>query len=133
MKASIKAQPRGCLRIGVPVIILMVLGIYSAFPHPTHNQTILKTAAAESQQLIANHSINPKDESLWLPKEQWPPAIASLKPEFVIVDQDSVDITTKSFFDGGWGYGYAKNKRHLGMLEECWSELGHDMFWHGPC
>jgi len=44
-----------------------------------------------------------------------------------------VDITTKEFFDGGWGYGFASNKQDLSMLEECWSELGDGVFWHGPC
>lgn len=128
-----KARSSGCLRIAVPIIILLVLGIYSAVPHPTHNQTTLKALAAESQRLMAAQPINPTEKLTWIPKDQWPPEIASLNPEYVFVSHDSVNITTKPFFDGGWGYGFARDKRHLGMLEECWSELGHDMFWHGPC
>jgi hypothetical protein len=123
----------GCLRILVPIILLIVLGIYSAFPHPTHNQSTLKAIAADSQRLIAAHPLGSTQRSAHIPKDQWPPAIASLNPEFVIVYDGAVNITTKPFFDGGWGYGFAPDKRNLGMLEECWSELGHDMFWHGPC
>lgn len=68
-----------------------------------------------------------------LPQDKWPPAIASLRPEFVLVSSDTVDITTGAFFDGGWGYGFALDKRHLGMLSQCWDELGHGVYWHGPC
>jgi hypothetical protein len=51
----------------------------------------------------------------------------------VTVGLGVVDITTGENFDGGWGYGFAPDKRDLTMLPECWSALGHDIFWHGPC
>ena len=87
----------------------------------------------ESQQLLATNPINPGEQLLKLPAEKWPPAIASLKPYSVTVGPGMVDITTKLFFDGGWGYGFATDKHNLTMLVECWSELGHDVYWHGPC
>lgn len=133
MKVRREARPGGCLRIAVPITMLMVIGIYSAFPHPTHNQTKLKAIAAESQRLMATHPLSSVQQSAYIPEGQWPPAIASVKPEFVIVYDGAVNITTKPFFDGGWGYGFARDRRKLGMLEACWSELGQDMFWHGPC
>lgn len=123
----------GCLRIGIPVIVLMALAIYSAFPHPIHNQAELKAIAAESQRLIAAYPISPSEQSANVPEDKWPPGIASLKPSSVTVRHGMVDITTKPFFDGGWGYGFALDKRDLTMLVECWSELGHGVYWHGPC
>lgn len=128
-----KTEVRGCLRIAVPIAILIALSIYSAFPHPTHNQAKLKAVAAESQRLIVTNMKGRNFQSVDLPKEEWPPTIASLKPYSVTVRHDMVDITTKLYFDGGWGYGFAMDKRNLTMLVECWSELGQNVYWHGPC
>jgi hypothetical protein len=38
------------------------------------------------------------------PKAQWPHTIASLEPDFVMINADGVHITTRTYFDGGWGY-----------------------------
>lgn len=119
----------GCLRLGVPIIILMALAVYCAFPHPTHSETKLRAVAAESRRLMAAYPVTPSD----IPKSKWPPAIASLKPFSVTVHREMVDITTKPFFDGGWGYGFPPDKQDLTMLVECWSALGHGVYWHGPC
>lgn len=124
---------KGCLRIALPVIILAVLAIYCAFPHPTYSQAKLKAVAAESQRLVAAYPVGPNERPAHLPRDKWPPAISSLKPYSVVVRHGMVDITTKPFFDGGWGYGFATDKRNLTMLVECWSELGHSVYWHGPC
>ena len=123
----------GCLGIVVALAILTAIGIFCAFPHPTHEQTRLQAVAAESARLMAMHPIGPAGPSVRIPRGEWPPAIAGLKPRSVTVRRGMVDITTKEFFDGGWGYGFAPHKRDLTMLVECWSELGHDVFWHGPC
>ena len=122
-----------CLRIAAALAVLMALGIYCAFPHPTHNETTLQAIAAESRHLMATHPIGPSGPSARLPEDQWPPAIASLKPVSVTVRRGMVDITTREYFDGGWGYGVAPDKQGLTMLAECWSELGHGVYWHGPC
>lgn len=113
--------------------VLALLGIYFATPHPTDDQTTLLAVAAESQQLLATHSVSPPGDYLEIPKDKWPAAIASLRPVGVTVRRGMVDITTRDFFDGGWGYGFAQDKRLLGMLPQCWSALGHGVFWHGPC
>jgi hypothetical protein len=124
---------KGCLRIVVPIIVLIALAIYCAFPHPTHNQAQLKAIAAESQHLMATYPLGPSAQRADIPKGKWPPAIAKLGPYSVTVRHGMVDITTKPFFDGGWGYGFAPDKQDLTMLVECWSELGHGVYWHGPC
>lgn len=124
---------RGCLRIVIPILILIALGLYSAFPHPTHNPTQLGAIAAEARLLIAAHPIGAGEDAFDVPKDRWPPAIAGLKPYSVTIYRGSVHIGTKPYFDGGWGYGFAPDKRNLGMLPECWSDLGEGVFWHGPC
>ncbi|WP_133495148.1 hypothetical protein [Stakelama pacifica] len=93
----------------------------------------MKAIAAESQHLMSTYSLGPSVQHADIPKAKWPPAIATLKPYSVTVRHGMVDITTKPFFDGGWGYGFAVDKQDLAMLVECWSELGHGVYWHGPC
>ncbi|KAA9013005.1 hypothetical protein F4U94_17005 [Sphingobium limneticum] len=109
---------------------MIALGIYSASPRPTHNQITLKAVAADARLLMAAHPVRATQDWIYIPKDQWPSAIAKLNPEFVTVGYGTVDITTKPFLDGGWGYGFAIDDRHL---EKCWSKLGHGMFWHNPC
>ena len=128
-----ETRSSGRLRIGVPVIILVALGIYSAFPHPTHNQSIIRAIAVESQTLMTAHPVHSRGQSANIPKDQWPPAIAALEPYSVTIYYGTVDISTKPSFDGGWGYGFAQDKRNLTMPVACWSELGNGVFWHGPC
>jgi hypothetical protein len=124
---------KGCLRNVVPTIALIALAIYCAFPHPTHDQAQLKAIAAESLHLMTAYPLDPSAPRADIPKGGWPPAIAKLEPSSVTVRHGMVDITTKPFFDGGWGYGFAPDKQDLTMLVECWSELGHGVYWHGPC
>jgi hypothetical protein len=79
------------------------------------------------------YQIDPSEDYVDISRDKWPPAIRDLKPFSVSVRHGMVNIVTKPFFDGGWGYGFAVDKRHLTMLVECWSELGHGVYWHGPC
>lgn len=123
---------RGWLRVA-PILILIAIGIYCALPHPTHDDATLKAVARESQRLMATHPIGPGKQSIEIPRDQWPSAIASLKPDSVTVRSGMVDIPTKPFFDGGWGYGFAADKKSLTMLPECWSPLDYNVYWHGPC
>ncbi len=120
---------RGCLYVGGLIIILIAVGIYFISPRPTHDEVELKAVAAESLRLMAAYPQQYVD----VPADKWPPAIAALKPLSVTVRDGMVDIPTKPGFDGGWGYGFALDKRDLTMLVECWSELGHGVYWHGPC
>jgi hypothetical protein len=120
----------GCLRFFAALVVLIAVGIYCATPRPTRDRTTLRAIAAESQHLLAT---GPIGEPVVLPKGKWPPAIASLRPYSVIVRPGMVDITITEYFDGGWGYGFAPDKRNLTMLPECWTELGDGIFWHDPC
>lgn len=124
---------RGCLSFAVPIVILIAIVVYYSFPQPTYDQARLEAVARESRGLMAANPIGADMEPIEIPQDKWPPAIASLKPVSVTVRRRMVDITTKPFFDGGWGYGFATDKQNLTMLAECWWELGHDVYWHGPC
>ena len=110
---------------------LTLLALLGGCNWPTYNSAKLKAIKAEA--LVANHPIRPPNHWADVPKQQWPPAIASLQPEFVTVHQWGVNITTKAYFDGGWGYQVAKNKRDLPMPEGCYWEMYQHVFWHGPC
>lgn len=112
------------------VTLLMLLG---GCDWPTHNPAKLKAIQVEAEALIASHPIKRPNHWASVPKQQWPRVIASLQPEFVTVHEWGVDITTKPFFDGGWGYQVAKNKRDLPMPEGCYRRIYKNVFWHGPC
>ncbi len=126
----LRSRRRIVIAIALPIMILIALGIYSLFPHPTRDEDTLRTVASEAVALTKKHSASARVE---LASDDWPPAIASLKPESVTVSAKRVDIQIRHYFDGGWGYAFATDKQELGMLPECWSDLGQDLYWHGPC
>lgn len=114
-------------------LILAAVALLSGCAFPTHNPWKLRAIGVEAASLAAHHPVSPTRQSISIPANEWPPNIASLKPEFVTVFSWGVDITVKPYFDGGWGYQIARNKRDLPMPEECYSDLGQGIFWHGPC
>jgi hypothetical protein len=112
---------------------LASLALLGGCDWPTVDPRKLKAIKVEAEALVANHPIRPPNEWASVPKQQWPPAITSLQPEFVTVHKWGVDITTKPYPDGGWGYQIAKSKRLLPMPEGCYWEMYQNVFWHGPC
>jgi hypothetical protein len=124
---------RRCIPIALTVLVLIATVLYCAFPKPIRDDATLEAVAREARSLMVNHPSNRGTDSVRVPKQKWPPAIASLGPESVVVTSYMVDITVKSYFDGGWGYGFAAEKRGLTMDPSCWSHLAHDVYWHGPC
>lgn len=127
------ARSTGWLRIAVPITFLIAIGLYSAFPHPVRDPSQLKALAAESRRLMAAHPIQAPGQTAEIPRAEWPAAIAGLNPYAVTVHHGAVEIATKPSFDGGWGYGFAADKRDLPLPAACWSVLGHGIYWHGLC
>ena len=96
-------------------------------PRPTHDPSTLKAIAAESRTLMA---ARPTPTYVTVPKSQWPPVIASLKPFDVTVFSYGVNIATKPYFDGGWGYFVPRREGELPKPTDRYSELGHDVYWY---
>jgi len=115
------------------IAALAALVLLGGCAWPTYDQSTLKAIRTESRRLMAMHSIDVSKRWASVPESQWPPVIASLKPDSVIVHKRNVEILIKPSFDGGWGYEVPVEKTDLMMPPECYSELGQGVFWHSPC
>jgi hypothetical protein len=100
---------------------------------PTHDESVLRAIKTESERLVATHPIKPPAHWADIPKREWPPTIAGLRPFSVTVFEWGVDILVRPDFDGGWGYEVPRDKRDLPMPAGCYSEPGPGVFWHGTC
>jgi hypothetical protein len=120
------------MRFGILVVLAAFLLVNSCLG-PTYQVSTLRAIKAESRHLVATYPIDPVQGWTIVPERDWPTAIASLEPEFVVVSGREVNITILPFFDGGWGYEIVESKDELGMLEGCYSEPYPGVFWHGPC
>lgn len=117
----------------IALVTLAALSMLCGCNRPISDPVKLKTIKSEAQFLMTTHPARPLEGWIEIPKGQWPPAIASLDPEIVTIRQWGVEITVKSYFDGGWGYEIPRNKRDLPMPAQCYSEPSEGVFWHGPC
>jgi len=100
---------------------------------PISDAKKLEVIRAEAQALMKTHL--PERLRTWrkVPEGQWPATIAGLHPEDVTVHTWGVDIMTKAYFDGGYGYEVPRRKANLPMPAACYSEPSQGVFWHGPC
>jgi hypothetical protein len=94
---------------------------------PAHDPVTLKAIKAEAHTLMNSHPINAD-----VTKARWPREIASLRPEFVSIDEEGVYITTKAHFDGGWGYFVPRKERHLPEPAERFEDAGQGVYWWHP-
>lgn len=70
---------------------LAVLAFVSGCERPTHDRIKLAAIEAEAQMLMkASVDAN-------VDKARWPRTIASLEPEFVMINPDGVHITTRAY------------------------------------
>jgi hypothetical protein len=113
--------------------VLAALILVAGCERPTRNQVALKAIKAESELLMKTHPIRPPETSVEVPSSLWPPAIAKRHPESVTVYEWGVEILTKPYFDGGWGYMIPRRKQDVPMPSSCYSEPGPGVYWHGPC
>jgi len=67
-----------------------------------------------------------------LPRDRWPRVIASLKPEFVTVGQDGVDVMIKPDFDGGWGYFVPKEGKTPPFPPGSCTYVDEGVYWYRP-
>ena len=124
-------QLRGS-RLGA-LLALLMLWLSSGCDRPELNRSKLPRLRAEAYALMRTHPVPPTSSWRKVPKAEWPPTIASFNPEWVTVTHGSVDILTRPFFDGGWGYNVPRSQDDLPMPADCYSEPSKGVFWHGPC
>jgi hypothetical protein len=121
------------LNTTITIAALSAMFLLGSCNRPISDPAKLKAIRAEAQALMNTH--RPQQPSMWIsvPKEHWPRAIASLRPEGVTVFPWGVDIRVKAGLDGGWGYEVPRRNSDLPMPEACYSEPSEGVFWHGPC
>ena len=112
---------------------ILALALLNSCSLPTYDPEKQRAIRTEAQALMARYPISRAEQWADVSKGGWPPVIASLDPYRVTVHSWGVNIWVKPYFDGGWGYHVATNKRDLPLPENCYSELSQAVFWHGPC
>jgi hypothetical protein len=117
------------LRNSAAFAALAALTLLTSCTRPTRDQSVLKAVKAESQILMATR---PNRTYAVIPKSRWPRVIASLKPEAVTVLPDGVDIMTKPYFDGGWGYFVPKSEGAPPKPAGRFSDLGQGVYSYHP-
>ena len=111
----------------------IALALLAGCTGPTHDPSTLKAIKAEAQRLMASHPIMQSKGWVDVPRSEWPPVIANLKPYFVAIHPWGVDVMIKAEFDDNWGYEIPRNERTLKIPGECYSDPGEGVFWHYPC
>lgn len=100
---------------------------------PVRDEAKLQAIRAEAATLMATHPVEQEQSWREVPKADWPSTITSLRPEWVGVNARGVDITTKVYFDGGWGYTVIPRNAAAPTPAACYRQLTQGVFWHGPC
>lgn len=101
----------------------------SGCERPTHDPSTLKAIRAESEILM---KVYRAEADAAVPQTRWPRSIASIEPQMVSINSDGVYITTKAYFDGGWGYFVPRQQRELPEPVERFEEVGQGIYWWQP-
>lgn len=101
----------------------------SGCARPTLDHSTLKAIRDESEILMKVHRVEADEE---VPQARWPRSIASIEPQMVSINSDGVYITTKAYFDGGWGYFVPRQQRALPEPVERFEEVGQGIYWWEP-
>jgi hypothetical protein len=115
--------------------LLLALGVLAlaGCNRPISDPEQLRAIRGEAVALMQTHAPQPPLAYKEVEERDWPPAIARLHPEVIVVHRWGVDIITTGYFDGGWGYEVPRSKADLPMPVACYAELSEGVFWHGPC
>lgn len=120
------------LAILATLLASAMLWLLWSLPWPVSDPARLAAIRGDAQVLRARYPAKPPEHYTRIPENEWPGAIAGIHPDRVIVHEWGVDIVVKPFFDGGWGYHVAPDKRQLPKPQGCYSEVSREVFWHGP-
>lgn len=108
------------------VIALTLLG---ACYWPTSDRAQLNAIKAAAQTIMETY---PPDALQTVPETLWPPAIASLEPEHVMINAEGMHIMTKPFLDGGWGYLVVRGGHVAPEPEGRFREVAEGVYWWHP-
>jgi hypothetical protein len=122
-------RSRNLVAAAAPFAIAFLSGCTS----PISDPATLRAIESEARSLIIEYPVSPPNVWADIPMREWPPKMASLKPDAVTVHRWGVDIMVKPGIDGGYGYAVPKNQEDLPMPAKCYSELRQGVFWHNPC
>lgn len=114
-------------------LLLVLLASYWLGPGPSHDLLMLQRVGPEALQLAQSYPAARRSQWGDVPRADWPPLIAGLAPERVIIRSWGVEIMIKPYMDGGWGYHVARDGRRLPMPATCYQKTGPDLYWHAPC
>jgi hypothetical protein len=112
----------------VAVVSAFSLALLAGCHLPTRDRSTLEAIKTEAR-LLMTQSIETDGR---IPNDKWPHIIASLKPTFVSVDSEGVDIMTVPGFDGGWGYFVPRNPRTTPKPEGRYDEVISGIYWYHP-
>lgn len=121
------------LIIAGALFLLTAIVIIRVWNGPTFDRAKLAAIRAEAHALMRTHPSPASGDWVDVPPRDWPRTIAGLHPERVQVTGWGLNIATKSYFDGGWGYHIPRDRNGLPMPPGCYSEPSAGVFWHGPC
>jgi hypothetical protein len=107
----------------------IMLTLLAACSRPTHDQATLNAIKVESENLMRMRQAGRYAK---IPRDEWPKVIASLGPEDVTVYAYGVEITTKRFFDGGWGYFVSRETDRSPEPKDRFSKLSPGVYWYHP-
>jgi hypothetical protein len=111
------------------VIVSSSIMLTGCGPRPTHDAAKLQEIASAAQTVLASH---PAGAPQQLPPNQLPQGITRLHPQLVIAEAEGLEIVTKPYFDGGWGYYVRRPGRELPQPKARFSELGTGVYWFHP-
>ncbi len=117
-------QRKSSVAVLAAVAALALLG---GCERPTRDPTKLEAIRAEAQMLMNAYPVDADP-----PRARWPHTIASLAPEFVTIDPDGVHITTRAYFDGGWGYFVPRDAHVPPEPAGRFEEAGQGIYWWHP-
>ncbi|MDO9489879.1 MAG: hypothetical protein Q7J32_16010 [Sphingomonadaceae bacterium] len=106
---------------------LAALVALSGCERPTRDPAKLNSITAEARLLMDAY---PSGASV--PEARWPPTIAHLDPDFVSLHPDGAYITTKAYFDGGWGYFILRPGQDLPEQTDRFEKIGDGIYWWHP-